>query len=144
MNSKIKADHWIRLTDKELKVWKDIAPNFTPKELASNGDGSLVVEKHALIALQKLRDAYGKPLTINSAYRDPAYNRAVGGSKNSKHVLGVAFDISVTDQVMAGELQELAQKVGFTAIGRYNTFIHVDARPPKEDGKLYYWDLRTW
>lgn len=43
--------------------------------------------------LQPLRDAVGKPMRVNSAYRGPEANKAVGGSKTSQHMTGEAADI---------------------------------------------------
>lgn len=37
----------------------------------------------------------GKPIMINSAYRGPAVNEKVGGSKSSQHMVGCAADIRV-------------------------------------------------
>lgn len=44
--------------------------------------------------LDKLREIYGKPITVNSGYRCPELNKAVGGSKTSDHVKGFAADIT--------------------------------------------------
>lgn len=43
--------------------------------------------------LDPLREAYGKPIVVNSGYRCPALNKAVGGSKTSDHMKGCAADI---------------------------------------------------
>jgi len=43
--------------------------------------------------LQPLRDAMGRPMRVNSAYRGPEANKAVGGSKTSQHMTGEAADI---------------------------------------------------
>ena len=45
--------------------------------------------------LELVRVAVGKPLIINSAYRSPAVNAAIGGAKNSQHMRGLAADIKV-------------------------------------------------
>lgn len=45
-------------------------------------------------ALERIRDKVGMPLMINSAFRSPAVNDAVGGSKHSYHLDGRAADIS--------------------------------------------------
>ena len=45
--------------------------------------------------LDPLREAYGKPIYVNSGYRNPALNKAVGGVSNSQHVKGQAADIDV-------------------------------------------------
>ena len=134
------SKHWKYLEDS--KEWKTIAPNFRPKELASKGDGSIIIDKTSLALLQKLRDIYKKPLIINSAYRDPEHNDNIGGSKNSQHLKGKAFDIHIKDQSMGRELEKIAEIIGFTAIGRYKTFIHVDNRPSKANGGGYRWG--TW
>ena len=47
------------------------------------------------IQLQVLRDYLGEPIKINSGYRSPKHNKAIGGVKNSQHVLGKASDIKV-------------------------------------------------
>ena len=44
------------------------------------------------MVLQPLRDRFG-PIRINSGYRCPELNRAVGGVKNSQHMRGEAADI---------------------------------------------------
>ncbi len=44
--------------------------------------------------VQKVRDNFG-PTTINSGYRGPELNEAVGGSKKSQHCHGQAADIEV-------------------------------------------------
>lgn len=44
--------------------------------------------------VQKVRDEFG-PTTINSGYRGPALNEAVGGSSKSQHCKGQAVDIEV-------------------------------------------------
>lgn len=43
-------------------------------------------------ALEKVRAALGHPIHITSGYRSPALNKAVGGAKNSAHMLGWAAD----------------------------------------------------
>ena len=37
----------------------------------------------------------GKPVMINSAYRGPAVNEKVGGSKTSQHMVGCAADLRI-------------------------------------------------
>ena len=42
--------------------------------------------------LQPLRDAVG-PIRVSSGYRNPALNRAIGGSRSSQHCKGQALDL---------------------------------------------------
>ena len=43
--------------------------------------------------LQPLRDYYGKPMNVNSGFRSPEVNKAVGGVASSQHLKGQAADI---------------------------------------------------
>jgi putative chitinase len=45
--------------------------------------------------LEPVRKHFGKPVQINSSYRAPAVNKAVGGSKTSQHVNGQAIDFEI-------------------------------------------------
>lgn len=138
MTDVFKADHWSKIDRGE---WDKLSPNFSPKELASQGDESIFIVKDALKGLQAIRKAYGGPLTINSAYRDPAHNVKVGGSPKSQHVQGIAFDIHIKDKEMGRKLEAIAVKAGAGAVGRYPTFIHVDFRPRKPTGEIYSWGV---
>lgn len=51
--------------------------------------------------LDPLREAYGKPIKVNSGYRCPELNKAVGGSKTSDHMKGCAADIVGTPNTKA-------------------------------------------
>lgn len=45
--------------------------------------------------LDPIRAAWGGPIAVNSGYRSPALNKAVGGVSTSQHLRGEAADISV-------------------------------------------------
>lgn len=88
--------------------------------------------------------AWGRPITIGSAYRPPEVNERVGGARNSYHTRGMAIDVgeigSITDR---NRFIELAARNGFNGIGVYwpdsegAYFIHLDIRPEK-----YHWGPR--
>ena len=96
--------------------------------------------------LQAIRDYSNAPIQINSAYRCPSHNKAIGGVSNSQHTLGKAADIVVKGQtpdetfnMIEGMLNdECLFPFHLGGIGRYNTFTHVDIRP--NDAR---WDKRT-
>lgn len=54
--------------------------------------------------LQPIRDRYGKPIYINSGYRNPQLNRLVGGSQSSQHCRGQAADIDTNNNKELWEL----------------------------------------
>jgi len=45
--------------------------------------------------LEPVRAHFGKSVQINSSYRSPLVNEAVGGSKTSQHVIGQAIDFEI-------------------------------------------------
>lgn len=62
--------------------------NSIPEDLKAN------VTTLVDAVLDPLREAWGKPITVNSGYRCAALNRAVGGSPSSQHTKGMAADIT--------------------------------------------------
>lgn len=96
---------------------------------------STLVEK-----LQKLRDRLGISIIITSPYRCEKRNKQVGGAKNSYHMKGLAVDISMNNQILDVEtIASLAKKIGFTGIGLYDNFIHLDVRV----AEFTTWDKRS-
>lgn len=72
------------------------------------------LRKLCVEVLQPIRDKYGKPIYINSGYRNPQLNRLVGGSQSSQHCKGQAADIDtnnnkelwnlIVDMIKKGEI----------------------------------------
>lgn len=58
--------------------------------------------------LDPLREAWGAPITVNSGYRCPALNKAVGGVANSQHLTGKAADITTGNPTDNRRLFQLA------------------------------------
>lgn len=118
------------------------ATTAAPREAHVEG-----VSEAATLALRRLEDLAGGPLTITSGYRDPETNARVGGASGSQHLHGNAFDISVagmsTEQRIA--LIRQAQQAGFTGIGVYDNSLHFDVGPARAWGPSYSRDsLPAW
>lgn len=116
---------------------------FDSKDGAQMPDNILVNVVKLACNLQRLRDAIGKPIIINSGYRSEAHNRKVGGSPNSQHLLGKAADIRVsgmTSGQIANEIEKLILKGEMLqgGLGIYDTFAHYDIRKTQAR-----WDYRT-
>lgn len=58
--------------------------------------------------LDPLREAWGKPIIVNSGYRCPALNKAVGGVPTSHHLKGMAADITTGNVADNSKLFDLA------------------------------------
>lgn len=132
---------------KEYSLARDgemqISENFKVKEFrCKDGSDKILIDTDFVAnKLQKIREHFGAPITINSAYRTESYNRKVGGAKSSYHMKGQAFDIVVKCHTPL-EIARFAQTIGITGIIQYNTFVHVDSRPTKywarnDNGKVY-------
>jgi uncharacterized protein YcbK (DUF882 family) len=111
------SNSWLKLnTVPDPSLWPNILP--------------------ALAAADELRRRLAKPIQILSAYRNPAYNRAIGGARNSQHAQFRALDL--TAKVPIPELARLAKQIRqekiFTGgLGTYPGFIHLDSRPTNAD-----------
>ena len=124
-----------------------LTKNFALKEFNCN-DGtpvpSCLMDNVQLLAdnLQVLRDHIRAAIHINSAYRHSKYNKSVGGSSKSKHLLCKAADIRVDSysSVQVYDTIEMLIKEGSMkdgGIGIYNNFVHYDVRD-----KSARWDFR--
>jgi len=108
----------------------------TPTEEAKRNLTTLVDK-----VLDPLRAAWGAPIVVNSGYRCPALNEAVGGSKTSDHMTGRAADIEAADRTPASNarLFALAQSLGISfdqLIDESNmSWVHVSYRSEAENRK---------
>lgn len=81
--------------------------------------------------LDPVRERFGKPIYVNSGYRCPRHNAAVGGVSASQHLKGEAADVRPV-QGSGFTVQDLARVI--VANGRwdqmilYPTFVHVSWR----------------
>lgn len=66
--------------------------------------------------LQPLRTAYGRGIKVNSGYRSPDVNAAVGGSRTSDHCKGQAADIEIPGIPNADLAAYIAQYFQFTQL----------------------------
>lgn len=76
--------------------------------------------------LNSVREKFGHPIVINSAFRSPQVNKQVGGAKRSLHMQGRAADIRCAPEhmsdlwfILAGEKDNLSELID------KKTFFHV-------------------
>lgn len=112
----------------------DLSAHFSSSELACRHCGRLPAETvltHLLGHLEGLRALVGRPLRIVSGYRCPAHNRAVGGARRSRHVVGDAVDIEEgycdVDQARSAGFRGIGTKRGVPThldLGRRRTWMY--------------------
>lgn len=116
---------------------KKLSTNFRVKEFAcSDGSDPIFIAPELVKILQKIRNHFGKSVTITSAYRTPTKNKAVGGTAYSQHLYGTAADIKVSG-VSPKKVAQYAEKLlpNKGGIGIYSTFTHIDVRATKSRWK---------
>ena len=96
--------------------------------------------------LQPLRDAWG-PLAINSGYRYPEVNKAVGGVPTSQHTKGEAADVCPFGRNGHGDIEVVRQLaitardlgLPFDQMILYPTFVHFShKRNGTQRGQILY------
>lgn len=114
------------------------AVECNPVGKRANGDGvellpaPMPLWPHAvktLLVLEWLRDRVG-PLHILSGYRDPEYNKAIGGEDKSLHMLFNAFDVASKNKSprQIHTLLSAHPQAKQFGLGLYKGFVHVDTR----------------
>lgn len=96
---------------------------------------TILIDDKLVEFLEQIRQHFGQPITITSAYRCENYNRSIGGAVGSRHSKGQAADI-VVKGVSPREVAKYAESIGVLGIGLYETasdgyFTHIDTRDYK-------------
>lgn len=112
---------------------KHLSEHFRVREFAcKDGSDEILISSELVLMLEKLRKKLHCPININSGYRTPSHNKAVGGSSTSKHCKGLAADIVCKRDerfVSAKEVCAAAQDLDFDGIAYISgTATHVDVR----------------
>lgn len=112
LNAELRAAGVVNFTAEELTLLPKAKPKARhdepPRELWPN------LVKVAQLA-QKVRDEYGEPLWVSSAWRPKWYNDAVGGAARSQHIHAAAIDLNVLPKkrtaARARKLEEATARV---------------------------------
>jgi hypothetical protein len=107
----------------------NLSPNFSLHELTKsetalrmgfdNTPGEAETKNLRLLCekvLQPVRDHFGKGVKVNSGFRSPESNAAVGGSKTSDHCLGRAADIEIPGVANAELAQWIMDNLEYTQL----------------------------
>lgn len=118
----------IRVYSKARDGEKWLSKNFQVKEFSCNdGSDEIYIDMKLVSILQNIRDHFGKPVTITSAYRTVTHNARVGGASRSFHLKGMAADIMI-EGISTSRVAVYAESIGVLGIGMYSDFNHIDTR----------------
>lgn len=82
--------------------------------------------QEAVDALQRIREEFGKPMHITSAYRCRWHPKEIKKQTVGRHRQGLAFDVAVPWGNERMVLVMLAIKHGAVRLGFGKTFLHID------------------
>lgn len=135
MESRIsKSFKWSEFTKSDTATRLHIQNEITDWDVRDNIK-ALVEE-----VLQPLRDSWGGPLFINSGYRCPELNKAVGGVPTSMHCKGQAADVGVTDPYSLAKLIK-RMRLDVDQVIVYPSFVHISHKRDGENrGEFLYSD----
>ena len=128
-----------------------LSNNFLVKEFAcKDGSDYILIDTELVKLLQNIRNHFNKPVTINSAYRNPTYNKKVGGASNSSHLKGLATDwhtnITITEEKFikyAKKWKEICERHNCVGeAGLYTWGMHLGSHITYSK-TFYNWDSRT-
>lgn len=89
--------------------------------------------------LDPIREYMNEPIYVNSGYRCPLLNKAVGGVAGSQHVLGQAADITTKSRennlIMERYIEE---NLVFDQMIIYKNFIHISYRTTGNRKQIIY------
>ena len=108
----------------ELTVTKTKLDNTPSKEI-------IEVLRTTAFYMEKVRELLGNvAITVNSGYRSPDVNRAVGGSTNSSHTYGYAVDFTAYGHTPLTICNILAKSnLKFDQLIYEKTWVHISFDP---------------
>ena len=132
-----------------------LSEHFTLAELCKTSTGLKNEPNEAQVTnlkrlcgwLERLRQRYNNtPIIINSGYRSPAVNKAVGGAPNSNHLTGCAVDIrclgieqalryATTLLDISDETREDFDELLLERSPRGTYWLHFAVRPPSQENR---------
>lgn len=100
--------------------------HFTFRSFRSPGDGWIKLDRALVRGLEAYREELGEPVAILSGHRDPKWNRAHGGRRDSQHLHGTAADLEPA--LTVDEVQALRVFSGIGYDAETGLVRHVDVR----------------
>lgn len=117
-------------------MWK----YFKPTEKTGSHGTIADLDKKLVTMLDLARGIAGIPFVINSGYRTPEHNKAIGGVADSAHIKRLAVDIRCRNSNERFIITSALLQAGFKRIGLGSTFIHCDIDTTKPQNVIFDYD----
>lgn len=140
----------------EWFTFEELCDSAKAKELGIQNVPTAEIKKRLKLLVDKVldpaRNAFGKPITVDSGYRCERLNKAVNGAKKSQHLRGEAVDIKASNIAdnkiifdIIAQLGNYDQLIWERGNDHFPAWVHVSYREPArnemlrtDDGKNYY------
>lgn len=103
---------------------------FSEQEMSCSHTGKCEMNPEFMAKLEDLREFYGKPMVITSAYRDPSHPIEASKKRRGAHAYGRAVDVAVRGSEAHEFLKAVLAHGEFKRIGIQQKgdgrFIHLD------------------
>ncbi|HXU26257.1 MAG TPA: D-Ala-D-Ala carboxypeptidase family metallohydrolase [Bacteroidia bacterium] len=114
--------------------------NSIPNNLMANA-------KRMAELMEQVRNILGKPIIVNSMYRSPAVNKAVGGASTSMHLKALACDFICPQFGTPYEVAERLQKEGgftitYDQLIYEGTWVHIGLKEGNKKPRLQALTMR--
>tara|TARA_R100001443_G_scaffold95977_1_gene102516 strand:+ start:110 stop:496 length:387 start_codon:yes stop_codon:yes gene_type:complete len=120
---------------------------FLPEEFACSHTGKIMMEQSVLDGLNELREKWGKPIILSSAYRHETHpveaSKIAKGGNAGQHSKGTAVDILCAGQDAYNLLNLIIEQKIWSGVGisqrgyMASRFIHIDQS--KESNRPTIW-----
>ena len=123
----------VKTFSKSADTSEKLSTHFKVKEFACKDGDKILIDTILVDKLESLRTKLGcTKMIINSGYRTPAHDKAVGGSGKGQHTKGKAADVvcyNADGKISAKLVCCAAESLGFAGIGYMPAnSIHLDVR----------------
>lgn len=114
-----------------------ISQHFTREEFECPCCHSAPMDPVFIVTVDNVRRKADMPMHVNSGYRCPAHNKAIGGKPDSSHLRGNAGDFRAEDSITRHKIVNAAILCGVTRIGIGKTFVHLDTDKTLPQGVIW-------
>lgn len=125
-----------------IKKYSDISQKigkyFIVYEFACPHCNTCLIDTELIELLDAVREKIKAPLIITSGYRCKEHNAEIGGAPDSKHMYGIAADVTtpkLTTKELYNVFEEILKNKGGLGYYPARGFVHVDLR--KEYARWY-------
>lgn len=119
---------------------------FSVRELACGcgcGRGQDDMDADFMRKMEQIRVTFDRPMAVNSGFRCPRHDEAVGGSGSGCHTVGKALDIATPSSEYRMWLIKIASAHSITRVGMAKDFIHMDmCGKPENKAPVAMWLYR--